>query len=70
MRIKQYINNYPEPFRSQAKTNVKNQWKDKETSILDSETKSPFDALQECFDWLSSTEGFDYWQKFSKTLSK
>jgi len=64
--IKEWLNELPEPYRSQAIENAENT----ESGCLDGVETSIFGALMGGFVWLESKEGSDYWYEFSKTLNK
>lgn len=74
--IRDFINEFPEPFKTQALDNVKNcQAKATEETpeeILNSVPalfgQNPFSALIAAFIWGISPEGSEYWVKFASTL--
>lgn len=74
--IGEFINEFPEPFKSQALANVKTcQATVREKApeeILNSVPalcgENPFSALIVAFTWKLSPEGAEYWVKFASTL--
>lgn len=65
--IKQWLNELPEPYRSQALENTLNQSGEKRLKINQPSIK---DALSAGFIWKDSPkeQGHDYWEKFRNTL--
>lgn len=59
--IKQWLNELPEPYRSQALENA-------DTNVLNSKGISLIGCLMEAFNWHKSTQGFEYWYKLIKSL--
>lgn len=57
--IKQWLEELPEPYRTQALENLKS---DKYDSIEK--------ALLNAFDWWNSPEGWNYWSEFYMELDK
>ncbi len=61
--IREHLNDLPEPYRTEALANNKNQssWdKVKEDDISE--------ALLGAFNWLDTPQGYDYWSNFYETL--
>lgn len=59
--IREWLNELPEPWRTQAIGNSSL------TSLGRSETSLQF-AVLTAFSWIDSSEGFSYWFNFSETL--
>jgi len=59
--IKQHFEDFPEPWKSQAKNNLV-------PRMGSSVIGSPYLALIHGFPWDANEQGIDYWSDFSKTL--
>jgi hypothetical protein len=59
--IKEWLEELPEPYRSQALENTGD-------SDGEMEVKSLVTALECAFLWISSSQGYHYWSQLSKTL--
>ncbi len=55
--IKEWLEELPEPYRTQALLNIENRSR---KNLIMSSLKN---ALNFAFDWDNSKEGFDYWAK-------
>lgn len=74
--IRDFINEFPEPFKTQALANVKTCQatvrEEAPVEILISVPamygQNPFSALIAAFIWSISPEGSEYWVKFASTL--
>jgi hypothetical protein len=59
-----FFNEFPEPWRSQAMKNYDEEDDDDLTYI----PSSPQDSVHIGFVWCDTSEGSDYWERFSRTL--
>ena len=57
--IKQWLEELPEPYRTQALENYDENYLNKIIEIKDC-----LDALRFAFDWSNTSQGFNYWQSF------
>lgn len=60
--IREWIEELPEPYRTQAIDNTSE-------SVLTVEEQSLYEAVIGAFNWKESTEGFKYWNDFHDTLN-
>lgn len=69
--IKEWFETFPEPYRSQAFENVKEQ-NSNAKSILKHKTNSAISALNGAFVWSKTPkdQGFFYWQAIESGLTK
>jgi len=58
--VKDWIDGFPEPFRTQALNNA--------TGNLDVKVETGIAALYRLFAWNKSPEGWSYWNNFKNTL--
>lgn len=66
--IKEWLNELPEPYRSQAIENTVDCDHTDKTNFYNYEAESPREAIEIGFVWSYTDQGQMYWENFCKTL--
>lgn len=71
--IREWLEELPEPYRTQAIDNYENpecnMYKSEDCTISEPIPKNLVDAISEAFIWCDTPEGFNYWVNFKDTLN-
>ena len=59
----EHFSTFPEPYKSQAIENT-------EKTFLSTTNKTAKEALNGCFVWSTSKQGFEYWETFYRSIKE